>query len=63
MNHWASTNLIDILNFLGNTRGHLVIFDPATSEHVSSRTIGDPITALAIAADSKMFAIGYVRLL
>lgn len=35
------------------------MFEPSTSEHISARTIYDPITAIAPAADSRTFAIGY----
>ena len=44
----------------GNTQGNVILFEPPTSEHISSRTIYDPITALAPAADCRTFAIGYV---
>lgn len=42
----------------GNAQGNIILFEPATSEHLSSRTIFDPITALAPAADCRTFAIG-----
>ncbi|KAL9052858.1 MAG: hypothetical protein Q9162_005158, partial [Coniocarpon cinnabarinum] len=42
----------------GNTQGHIILFDPKTSEHFSARTIYDPVTALAPALDCKTFAIG-----
>jgi WD40 repeat protein len=45
----------------GNDQGSVVIFDPSTSEHVSVRTIFDPITALAPAPDCSTFAIGYMN--
>ena len=35
------------------------MFEPSTSEHVSARTIFDPITAIAPSADCKTYAIGY----
>jgi hypothetical protein len=44
----------------GNAQGNVILFEPSTSEHISARTIFDPITALAPAADCRTFAIGYV---
>lgn len=46
----------------GNAQGNIILFEPSTSEHLSARTIFDPITALAPASDCRTFAIGYVRL-
>ncbi|KAL7755468.1 hypothetical protein ACKLNR_014566 [Fusarium oxysporum f. sp. zingiberi] len=44
----------------GNTKGSIIIFEPSTSEHVSSRTIDQiAVTALAPSADCRTFAIGY----
>ena len=43
----------------GNDRGEVIEFEPSTSEHKSARTIFDPITAIAPAADCQTFAIGY----
>lgn len=43
----------------GNVKGEVILFAPATSEHYSSRTIYDPITALAPSSDCRTFAIGY----
>ncbi|KAK7721521.1 hypothetical protein SLS57_005201 [Botryosphaeria dothidea] len=43
----------------GNTQGNVILFEPSTSEHISARTIFDPITALAPAADCRTFAIGF----
>ncbi|KAL2890744.1 WD domain-containingprotein [Ceratocystis lukuohia] len=44
----------------GNIQGHVIQFEPATSEHLSTRTLSQiPITALAVANDSATFAIGY----
>ncbi|KAB2575032.1 hypothetical protein BFW01_g11991 [Lasiodiplodia theobromae] len=43
----------------GNSQGNVILFEPSTSEHISARTIFDPITALAPAADCRTFAIGY----
>ena len=45
---------------IGNAQGNVILFEPSTSEHLSSRTIFDPVTALAPAADCRTFAIGYV---
>ncbi|ETN41978.1 uncharacterized protein HMPREF1541_03917 [Cyphellophora europaea CBS 101466] len=43
----------------GNGKGEVILFEPSTSEHVSARTIFDPITALAPSSDCKTYAIGY----
>ncbi|KAL9062344.1 MAG: hypothetical protein Q9157_009006 [Trypethelium eluteriae] len=43
----------------GNVQGNVILFEPTTSEHLSARTIFDPVTALAPAADCRTFAIGY----
>ncbi|GLA32742.1 hypothetical protein AnigIFM63604_009194 [Aspergillus niger] len=43
----------------GNEKGDVIIFEPSTSEHISCRTIFDPITALAPATDCRTYAIGY----
>ncbi|EEH34166.2 WD domain-containing protein [Paracoccidioides lutzii Pb01] len=43
----------------GNAKGEIILFEPATSEHVSARTIFDPITALAPGNDCRIYAIGY----
>ncbi|KAF2761697.1 hypothetical protein EJ05DRAFT_482545 [Pseudovirgaria hyperparasitica] len=45
----------------GNSQGNVILFEPSTSEHVSARTIFDPITALAPVADCRTFAIGYLN--
>lgn len=45
---------------IGNGKGDVVLFEPSTSEHISARTIFDPITALAPAMDCRTYAIGYV---
>ncbi|KAF2276235.1 uncharacterized protein EI97DRAFT_53004 [Westerdykella ornata] len=45
----------------GNAQGSVILFEPSTSEHLSARTIFDPITALAPAADCRTFAIGYLN--
>jgi hypothetical protein len=42
----------------GNPQGHVMLFEPSTSEHRSARTIFDPITAIAPAADCQTYAIG-----
>ncbi|KAJ5782675.1 hypothetical protein N7457_004449 [Penicillium paradoxum] len=43
----------------GNGKGEVILFEPSTSEYISARTIFDPITALAPAADCRTYAIGY----
>ncbi|KAG6026000.1 hypothetical protein E4U41_001381, partial [Claviceps citrina] len=44
----------------GNTQGNIILFEPTTSEHLSSRTIDQiAVTALAPSADCRTFAIGY----
>ncbi|CAG7927787.1 unnamed protein product [Penicillium olsonii] len=43
----------------GNGKGEVILFEPSTQEHISGRTIFDPITALAPAADCRTYAIGY----
>ncbi|KAJ5893674.1 hypothetical protein N7495_005365 [Penicillium taxi] len=43
----------------GNSKGEVILFEPSTSEHISARTIFDPITALAPATDCRTYAIGY----
>ncbi|KAL9125586.1 MAG: hypothetical protein Q9217_005226, partial [Psora testacea] len=43
----------------GNNQGSVVIFESSTSEHISARTIFDPITAIAPATDCQTYAIGY----
>lgn len=48
-----------VLNQTGNTQGNVILFEPSTSEHLSSRTIFDPVTAIAPASDCRTFAIGY----
>lgn len=42
----------------GNDQGNIILFEPQTSEHISARTIFDPITAIAPSADCRTFAIG-----
>ena len=45
----------------GNSQGHVILFEPTTSEHISARTIDQiPVTALAPAADCRTYAIGYL---
>ena len=54
--------LLSIANWsTGSGNGEIVLFEPSTSKHVSARTIFDPITALAPAADCRTYAIGYVE--
>lgn len=48
-----------MLTRTGNGKGEVILFEPSTSEHISARTIYDPITALAPSADCKTYAIGY----
>ncbi|RDA91717.1 hypothetical protein CP533_2342 [Ophiocordyceps camponoti-saundersi (nom. inval.)] len=44
----------------GNTQGSITLFEPTTSEHISSRTLDQiAVTALAPSADCRTFAIGY----
>lgn len=38
----------------------MILFEPATSEHISTRTVPEPITALAPCADHRTYAIGYI---
>ncbi|KAI6823097.1 hypothetical protein KC332_g8675 [Hortaea werneckii] len=45
----------------GNDQGSVILFEPGTSEHISARTIFDPVTAIAPAADCRAFAIGYLN--
>ncbi|KAK0930559.1 hypothetical protein LTR91_009695 [Friedmanniomyces endolithicus] len=45
----------------GNDQGNVILFEPATAEHISARTIFDPVTALAPSFDCKTFAIGYLN--
>ncbi|KAI9761225.1 MAG: aldehyde dehydrogenase (NAD(P)(+)) ald5 [Chaenotheca gracillima] len=45
----------------GNIQGNVILFEPSTSEHIAARTIFDPITALAPAADCSTYAIGYMN--
>ena len=44
---------------VGNVKGDVILFEPSTSEHISCRTIFDPITALAPSSDCRTYAIGY----
>lgn len=43
----------------GTDRGDVILFEPATTEHKSVRTIYDPVTAIAPAGDCHTYAIGY----
>ncbi|KAL8731198.1 MAG: hypothetical protein Q9166_003605 [cf. Caloplaca sp. 2 TL-2023] len=45
----------------GNSQGNVILFEPSTSEHISARTIFDPITAIAPAADCQTYALGYLN--
>ncbi|OGE57663.1 hypothetical protein PENARI_c001G02465 [Penicillium arizonense] len=42
----------------GNGKGEVILFEPPTQEHISARTIFDPITAMAPATDCRTHAIG-----
>ncbi|CAI6097049.1 unnamed protein product [Clonostachys chloroleuca] len=44
----------------GNMQGSIILFEPTTSEHISSRTLDQiPVTSLAPSSDCRTFAIGY----
>ncbi|KZF19473.1 hypothetical protein L228DRAFT_251066, partial [Xylona heveae TC161] len=65
---FASFEHINVANWMrngnvafGNSKGNIILFEPSTSEHLSTRTIFDPITALAPSSDCKTFAIGYMN--
>ena len=45
----------------GNDIGDIILFEPSTSEHISARTIYDPVTAVAPSPDCQTFAIGYLN--
>ncbi|KAF4554790.1 Hypothetical protein D9617_3g018580 [Elsinoe fawcettii] len=45
----------------GNSTGNIILFDPATSEHISTRTIFDPITAIAPYVDCRTYSVGYMN--
>jgi hypothetical protein len=56
-----STGWIHLLTgSIGNGKGEVILFEPPTQEHISARTIFDPITAMAPATDCRTHAIGYV---
>jgi hypothetical protein len=42
----------------GNDKGEVILFEPSTSDHISARTIFDPITAIAPSSDCRTYAIG-----
>ncbi|KAI9807036.1 MAG: hypothetical protein M1825_005753 [Sarcosagium campestre] len=46
---------------IGNSQGNVILFEPSTSEHISAKTIFDPITAIAPAADCQIYALGYAN--
>lgn len=52
------STVTNITALLGNGKGDVILFEPSTSEHISARTIFDPITALAPASDCRTYAIG-----
>ena len=58
---WGLNESFAEFSFSGNVQGSIILFEPSTSEHISARTIYDPIAALAPAADCRTFAIGYGR--
>lgn len=46
--------------FPGNIQGTVILFEPTTSEHLSTRTLDQiAVTAISPAADCRTFAIGY----
>ena len=49
---------LELMTATGNDQGNVILFEPSTSEHISARTIFDPITAIAPAADCRTYAIG-----
>ncbi|KIW11851.1 hypothetical protein PV08_09124 [Exophiala spinifera] len=53
--HWMRNGNIAF----GNVKGEVILFEPSTSDHISARTIFDPITAIAPSSDCKTYAIGY----
>ncbi|KIV87325.1 hypothetical protein PV11_02879 [Exophiala sideris] len=53
--HWMRNGNIAF----GNAKGEVILFEPSTSDHISARTIFDPITAIAPSSDCKTYAIGY----
>ncbi|EXJ94306.1 hypothetical protein A1O1_02700 [Capronia coronata CBS 617.96] len=53
--HWMRNGNI----VFGNAKGEVILFEPPTSDHISARTIFDPITAIAPSQDCKTYAIGY----
>ncbi|KAL1959091.1 hypothetical protein VTO42DRAFT_2878 [Malbranchea cinnamomea] len=68
LSRFASFQLIRVAAWMrngnvafGNVKGEVILFEPSTSEHISARTIFDPITALAPAADCQTHALGYAN--
>ena len=52
---------IELIVCPGNAQGSVILFEPTTSEHISSRTIDQiAVSAIAPAADCRTFAIGFV---
>ncbi|OQV09036.1 hypothetical protein CLAIMM_13218 [Cladophialophora immunda] len=43
----------------GDTKGHVILFEPGTGDHIATATIYEPITAIAPFDDCKRYAIGY----
>lgn len=45
---------------IGDCKGNVVVFNPAQGDSILSRTISNPMCALAPSADCTTFALGYV---
>ncbi|KAI4142099.1 MAG: hypothetical protein LQ341_003311 [Variospora aurantia] len=61
ISHFIRRERMGVDCILGNSQGSVILFEPSTSEHISARTIFDPITAIAPAADCQTYAIGYLN--
>ncbi|KAI9888270.1 MAG: hypothetical protein M1814_000783 [Vezdaea aestivalis] len=68
VSRFASYNTIRVCSWVrngsiafGNSKGEIILFDPTTSEHLSVRTIYDPITAIAPNSDCQTYALGYMN--
>ena len=56
---WTIAGIPSSDQLAGNTQGSIILFEPSTSEHISSRTIDQiEVTALAPSSDCRTFAIG-----
>lgn len=54
-----SPALVSKTHGTGNTQGSIILFEPSTSEYISSRTLDQiEVTALAPSCDCRTFAIG-----